>query len=69
MGHDYTTLEFWTVMTVFGVYGGLRYNEGYEDATDLAEASWTHAKKLLEDAIAREDKVQQMIKEFKEEQQ
>jgi len=69
MGHDYQTLEFWTTMTVFGVYGYIRYSEGYEDATDLAQGAWQEAKKTLELAIAREERVQQLIKDYKDDTQ
>ena len=66
MEHTYQTLEFWTVMAVFGVYGYLRYREGYEDATDLAQGAWHEAKRTLEEAIAREERVQQLIKDYKD---
>jgi hypothetical protein len=55
-------------MACFVAYGYTRYSEGYEDATVLAQAAWLHAKTTLEEAIAREERVQQLIKDYKEEQ-
>jgi hypothetical protein len=69
MGHAYDTLEFWTVMLTFVVYGYLRYSAGYEDATDLAQGAWQVAKTTLEEAIAREERVQELIKQHKEDAQ
>jgi hypothetical protein len=67
MDHTYETLEFWTVMATFVVYGYLQYTAGYEDATDLAQGAWRVAKTTLEEAIAREERVQQLIKEHTKE--
>ena len=66
LGLGYKTTEYWAILLALLAYGWLSYREGYEDATDLAEATWTKSKELMEQAIARENKVLELIKEHKD---
>lgn len=66
MGYNYETLPFWAVLGAIIAYGWLSYADGYESATVLSQAAWQQAKTTLEEAIAREERVQQLLKDYKD---
>ena len=68
VGLDYHTLPYWAILLSMIAYGWTQYSEGYDTATELAQSAWRHAKATLEEAIRREERVQQLVKEYKEEQ-
>lgn len=52
MGHDYATLEFWTVMVVFIAYGYYRYREGFDEGLEAADDVLELSNRILEQAKA-----------------
>jgi len=52
LGHDYTTAGFWCLLGLFWCGDVLARQEGFDQATDLAQDTWQAAKKLLEEARA-----------------
>jgi hypothetical protein len=52
LGFDYTTAAFWCLLSLFIAQGYLSHQEGFDQATDLAQDTWHAAKELLEQAQA-----------------
>jgi hypothetical protein len=50
LGHEVNSAGFWCVVGLFWAADMLGRIDGYNDATELAQATWAAAKDMLEQA-------------------
>ena len=66
IGYDWQSAIFWCVLGLVICLQAIARSEGYDEATELAQAAWLHAKRTLEQAIEREARIQELIKQHKD---
>ena len=66
IGYDWQSAIFWCVLGLVICLQAIARSEGYDDATEAAEAVWADAKRKLEAAMAREQRILDLIKEHKD---